>query len=141
MALNGKCACGAVGYTIHKDQREFGPCHCDICRAWTGGVFMGVQAGKDEATLTGEEHLSIWKSSEWAERGFCSECGSTLFYRFKEPEMYLMATGCFDDDELCQVAGEIYIDEKPSGYAFAGEHPRLTGAEFLASIGQSAPPE
>ena len=32
-------------------------------------------------------------------------------------------------------SGEIYIDEKPGGYDFAGEHPRLTGEEFMQSIG------
>jgi hypothetical protein len=33
------------------------------------------------------------------------------------------------------LGSEIYIDSKPPGYAFSGEHTRLTEAEFLQFIG------
>jgi len=59
-----------------------------------------------------------------------------LFYCLKESGTYIITTGAFDDVEQFDMAGEIFIDEKPGGYDFAGDHPRLTGAEFLASMGQ-----
>gem|GEM_PF-3899114 len=31
------------------------------------------------------------------------------------------------------------MDEKPTGYDFTGEHPRLTGEQFMASLQQGAP--
>ena len=46
-----------------------------------------------------------------------------------------MCVGACDDSPDFELCGEIYIDEKPSGYDFAGEHSRMTGAEFMASIG------
>ena len=49
--------------------------------------------------------------------------------------MYIVSTGAFDDGEQFSLTGEIFVDEKPSGYNFAGDHPRLTGEEFMASIG------
>lgn len=138
MAFTGKCACGAIGYTVRKDTSEVGPCHCATCRAWTGGVFMGLQAGKDEVAFEGEEHLSIWKSSDWAERGFCSKCGSSMFYRLTMPGPhqgdYHLGAGTLDDWTGLTFAGEIYVDKKPDLYAFAGDHPRMTEAEFMASI-------
>ncbi len=85
----------------------------------------------------GAENISRYASSDWAERGFCKRCGSSLFYRMREPEQYILAMGAFDDAEPFRLTGEIYIDEKPGGYDFAGDHPRLTGAEFLASLGSS----
>lgn len=90
-------------------------------------------------SFQGEENMKRYASSEWAERGFCSNCGTNLFYRLKQPEMYMMATGCFDDADQFSLAGEIYIDEKPAGYDFAGDHPRMTGAEFMASMGVEPP--
>jgi hypothetical protein len=45
--------------------------------------------------------------------------------------------GAFDDESVFELVGEIYVDEKPPGYNFAGEHPRQTGAEFMASLGIS----
>lgn len=53
--------------------------------------------------------------------------------------MYMMPTGAFDDVEQFELAGEIFIDEKPSGYSFAGDHPRMTAAEFMASISAPEP--
>ena len=133
MAIVGGCLCGAIRYQVDGELSRAGSCHCSMCRNWTGGPMQAAQAGS--VTFRGEQHIKRYASSEWAERGFCSECGTSLFYCLKEPQMYMLATGCFDDAEQFSLAGEIYIDEKPGGYEFAGEHPRLTGAEFLASIG------
>ena len=94
---------------------------------------MAASVGK--VAFTGEEHLKRYRSSDWAERGFCAECGTNLFYHLIEPSSYVLCTGSFDDADQFSLAGEIYIDEKPKGYDFAGDHPRLTGAEFLKSIG------
>ena len=99
---------------------------------------MAATVGSVE--FSGVEHLKRYASSDFAERGFCTECGSSLFYHMLEPSMYVMSSGCFDDPEQFALAGEIYVDEKPSGYNFAGDHPRMTGAEFLASIGVTPPP-
>jgi hypothetical protein len=81
-----------------------------------------------------------YASSPWAERGFCRRCGSSLFYRLTETNQYIVNMGAFPDNSPFHLAGEIYVDEKPAGYHFAGDHPRLTGAEFLASIGMAPPP-
>ena len=40
-----------------------------------------VIAGK-HFTLTCEEHIATYQSSDWAERAFCSMCGSNLWYKF-----------------------------------------------------------
>ena len=47
-----------------------------------------------------------------------------------------MSVGAFDDQSPFRLASEIYIDDKPPGYDFAGDHPRMTGAEFMASLGE-----
>jgi hypothetical protein len=49
--------------------------------------------------------------------------------------MYIMNIGSFDDQTPFTLGGEIYVDAKPTGYAFAGDHPRETEAEFLKRIG------
>ncbi len=84
--------------------------------------------------FTGAENIGRYDSSEWAERGFCSRCGTSLFYRLKAADKYIMSIGAFDDQSAFELVGEIYIDEKPPGYNFAGEHPRQTGAEFMESL-------
>ena len=103
-----------------------------MCRRWSGGPGFSASVGNVE--FTGEENIARFGSSAWAERGFCKTCGTNLFYRLKETDHYIMCMGTFDDQAQFKLAGEIYIDEKPASYEFAGDHPRLTGEEFMASL-------
>lgn len=140
MALRGRCACGAVGFEILKDQKEVGVCHCNTCRAWSGGVFIGIQAGRGEARLTGEEHLKIWKSSDWAERAFCSKCGSSVFYRVTAPGPnegeFHFGAGLLEDWTGLEFTEELFIDRKPAAYAFAGERRTMTSEQFYAMFAE-----
>src|SRR5690606_37304125 len=100
---------------------------------WTGAPAMSVTAG--EVEFAGQEHIGSYPSSDWAERAFCKRCGSHLYYRFRKGGDWFLWAGVLDDQTPFTLTSEIYIDSKPPGYAFAGEHPRLTEAEFLQSIG------
>ena len=132
MAASGKCLCAAVTFTADDVSPHVHACHCSMCRNWSGGPALAVQVGAIE--LTGSEHIGRYDSSAWAERGFCKRCGTSLFYRLKETNQHFVWQGTFDDQTPFHLAAEIYVDEKPSGYDFSGDHPRLTGAEFLASL-------
>lgn len=132
-SASGKCLCGAVRFTAHEVERAVHGCHCNMCRAWAGAPLLATTVGSIE--FEGDEHLVRYDSSDWGARGFCGRCGSNLFYHLKEPDQYMVCMGAFDDQAGFELAGEIYVDRKPPGYAFAGDHPRQTGDEFLASIG------
>lgn len=135
MDATGRCLCGAVSFTARDVAAGLHACHCGMCRRWTGGPTFAVMVGS--VTFDGEARIARYDSSPWAERGFCTRCGSHLFYRLKESDQYTIEFGTFDDQRPFQLESEIYVDEKPAAYDLAGEHPRMTGAEFLASIGQS----
>jgi hypothetical protein len=129
-SITGKCLCGAVRYSAATAENHHHACHCSMCRRWSGGPVLASSVS--ELKLEGEEHVTRYSSSPWAQRGFCRQCGSHLFYYLVPFEMYMMCVGTFDDTTPFVLASEIFIDEKPAGYAFAGEHPRLTGAEAVA---------
>jgi hypothetical protein len=108
-----------------------------MCRRWSGGApFFATDARG--VIFEGSENLARYASSDWAERGFCKTCGSNLFYFLKPAQTYAMSVGVFDDASPFQLVREIFIDQKPDGYALAGDHPRLTEAETMAAF---APPE
>ena len=132
---SGRCLCSAVQFKATGVSHDLHACHCDMCRRWSGGPGLAVSVEKIE--FSGEENLQRYPSSDWAERGFCSRCGTSLFYRLIESDQYMVWMGSFDDQAEFRLSGEIYIDEKPAAYDFAGEHPRQTGEEFLASMGAS----
>ena len=83
-----------------------------------------------------EQALGVYPSSDWGERVFCKTCGSSLFWRLREggDGHVAVAFQSFDDQSSFDFVAEIFIDEKPALYAFAGERPRLTGDEFLARV-------
>ncbi len=130
--LKGKCLCGAVTFSASGASSDYHACHCGMCRRWGGGPFFA--AGVGGVTFEGEDKLRRYDSSEWAERGFCGDCGTHLFYRLKGEDQYIMSVGAFDNADSFRLHGEIYIDAKPDGYAFAGDHERLTEAETIAKF-------
>lgn len=139
----GRCLCGKVEVRVPKAPESFGVCHCLSCRTWTGGVFMSVDPGKD-FELTGEEFIGRYSSSEWAERGFCRECGSHLFFRMKRSDHYFFMLGLFGDRISPAFEEQQYIDEKPETYSFAEKTKLVTKTEmnqmleeYLAKIGPS----
>lgn len=133
---HGRCLCGAITFTAQGVDTHHHACHCSMCRRWSGGAPF-FSASTDEVTFTGTEHIARYKSSTWAERGFCRTCGTTLFYFLEPTKSYMMSVGAFDDPSQFRLVLEIFIDNKPEGYAFAGDHARLTEAETLARL---APP-
>ena len=128
----GQCLCGAVTFTANNVETDVHGCHCSMCRRWGGTSALAAEVGSIE--FSGEENITRFDSSAWAERGFCGRCGSNLFYRLKEADRYIVQMGAFDDASQFTLVGEIYVDEKPEGYSFAGDHQRLTGEEFMASL-------
>jgi hypothetical protein len=140
--MHGRCLCGEVRFDATPAERHSHACHCEMCRRWTGGALLAVPVAPDAVRFEGEANIRRYRSSEWAERAFCGVCGSSLYYRVtaegSEQGMYYMALGSFDEPDALPLASEIYVDVKPSAYAFAGEHRRITRAEKEASFGGGA---
>ncbi len=127
----GKCLCGAVEIRALEAEDAVGACHCTMCRRWGGGPYMEVECGT-EVEFSGEEHIALFDSSAWAERGFCKHCGSHLFYRFKKTGRHGVPVGLFDDDAGLTFQHQVFIDEKPGFYEFANATKNMTGPEIIA---------
>lgn len=143
-ATNGHCLCGAVRYTLASAPTEYGACHCEMCRRWSGGVELGIQTNADQVTFEGADHIRTYKSSEWAERAFCDTCGSALYWKLTAPGphqgMLSLSAGSLDSLDGLTMTHEVYIDAKPAGHAFAGDTHKMTEADVLKLVG-AAPEE
>lgn len=96
---------------------------------------MEIDCGS-EVVIDGIENVSVFDSSQWAERGFCSKCGSHLFYRLKGTGEHMMPVGLFEDDDSLVFESQVFVDEKPAYYQFANKTEELTGAEIFALYGE-----
>lgn len=127
----GSCLCGNVQVTVVNLCHSLSTCHCNMCRKWTGGPLFALDCGVD-VEFCGGENISVYNSSDWAERGFCKLCGSSLFYRLKANRQYFMPAGLFDQIDYLSFDQELFIEEKPGYYDFANNTDKLTGERLFA---------
>lgn len=130
--LEGKCLCGAVNVTITGAHKEIDICHCTMCQRWGGTMYAGIEC--DRFALSGENHISTYDSSNWAERAFCSRCGSNLWYEFKPTGARTFLAGLFDLPGGLPIKHQIFIDEKPDWFDIAQDSPKKTGAQIIAEM-------
>lgn len=133
LKATGCCLCGAIEMVATTVNPKIGTCHCSTCRQWTGGPLFAADCGT-AVEFKGEEKISIFSSSEWAERGFCSTCGTHLFYRLKENNRYFIPVGLLKDSEAFIFDHQVFIEEKPDLYSFANQTLNMTGAELFAQF-------
>ena len=131
--MNGHCMCNAVTVEVAALGPGMTACHCEMCRRWTGTAFVAVHATGADVAWQGP--VKTGQFSAWAERGWCDDCGTTLFYRIKGDGSYGLSAGLFENAADHALTGEYYIDQKPAGWGFGGEHTRMTRAESLAHFG------
>lgn len=135
MEKTGKCLCGKVSITVKDFHPEVSACHCSMCRKWTAGPLLSIDAGKgNEVIITPESAVTRYQSSEWAERGFCATCGSSLFYHGLYDDSYYVPIDLFDDQPEAKLKAEIFYDNKPGYYDFANQTEKLTEADIMAQV-------
>lgn len=130
---SGQCLCKKITITASQLVPHVDACHCAMCRKWSGSSLIAVDCGLD-VQFEGQEHISVFDSSEWAERGFCKHCGTHLFYRLKQNQQYIVPVGLLDTEEKFDFTTQIFIEQKPDYYTFANQTKTMTGEEVFAAF-------
>src|SRR5690606_24517194 len=117
--MKGRCLCGAVTITA-PELNEVAVCHCGMCRRWGGGPFMTLHGGPG-VQVEGKEHVKAFRSSDWAQRAFCANCGTHLYYHLLPKDDYILSAGLFDEHANFVFKLQIFVDHKPQHYSFANE--------------------
>lgn len=132
--LEGHCLCRSVTVTLIQARPEVDICHCAKCRRWGGVFFSGMKGASFE--VKGQELVTVFRSSDWAERAFCSRCGSNLWFRFLPTDHHSFLAGLFDlpdaVDATMGIEQQIFIEEKPAWYDLAQTSPTKTGQQIIA---------
>lgn len=135
----GGCLCGAVRFVANELPDHVHACHCTICRRISGSATISVNVPCAAMQIKGAAHVVVYTSSDWATRSFCGRCGAGLWYRLMGDDAdYITSVGTLDDLTGLVLTREIHVETKPDGYAFAGDHARLTGVEFEATLHANA---
>ncbi|MEM6890052.1 MAG: GFA family protein [Pseudomonadota bacterium] len=128
--LKGRCLCGAVTVTVPAPDRKLRACHCDMCQQHTSGIYFSILTDQEGMEVTGP--ATTFRSSHWAERAFCSTCGSTLWYGTVDDGARHLSAGLFPNAGNGKLVIEFYSDERPDGYKLGGDQRRLNREETIA---------
>lgn len=124
--LTGRCMCGAVSFRIDGEPGESDACHCEQCRRQSGHYFASVNVPRASLQVTGAERITWYRSSERVRRGFCSACGSALFWDPPpDRDWTSVAMGALDAPTGLHLQKHIFVAEKGDYYAITDGLPQL----------------
>ena len=115
--VTGSCNCGGVKYSVTGPLREVIACHCSQCRKQTGHYFAATMAANSDLTIEDSGTLKWYAASDEAKRGFCSECGSGLFWRRNDTDTTSILAGTLDGDAGgIKMERHIFVADKGAYY-------------------------
>lgn len=123
--IKRSCECGAVSFEISNPRKEITFCHCSQCRKSSGHYWAATNAKFEDVTFLSDDTLTWYTSSDWAKRGFCSTCGSSLLYRMNDEEGIGIAAGSLEDPTGLKPAKHIFVADKGDYYEIADDIPQI----------------
>lgn len=125
----GSCLCGAVAFSIEAALTDPLTCHCKQCRRQSGHYFAAAHAPKNTIRLSRGEGLAWYRASETAARGFCNQCGSTLFWRSDSGDEIAIALAAIDGPTGLSLGRHVWVNAKGDYYDIGDDLPQEEGFE------------
>ena len=118
------CLCGAIRIEVKGELAAPTACHCTNCRKQTGHYEAGTDVPRAAVTVHGEDKVTWYHSSEKVRRGFCSICGSALFFDIIHVDRIGIFMGAFDTPTHTKLALHIFVADKGDYYDIADGLPQ-----------------
>lgn len=133
----GGCLCGAVRYTITEQPSAISFCHCGQCRRLHSHVGAYTTFPRTAIRITGDEQLGWFASSERARRGFCTRCGTALFWDPIGQPRFDATAGSLDEPTGLIADRHIWVDFQGDYYHIGDDglpHLRSTDAANASGV-------
>lgn len=125
----GGCLCGAVTYHVHGNLRPVIACHCGQCRKTSGHFVAATAADNDALEIDDPGRALHWyRSSSFAARGFCSRCGSSLFWKPHDGGYTSIMAGTLNGDTGLELESHIFTADKGDYYSLDADIPQYPAA-------------
>ena len=123
----GGCLCGGVRYRAEGEPVNERICHCRLCQKAIGAAFNARILFRVEAVAI-EGPAATVNSSPDLQRGFCPECGTTLFSRRASAGVIGLTTGSLDDPSLFRPQMHIWTSSRQPWVTIEDGLPQFEGA-------------
>jgi hypothetical protein len=124
----GRCQCGGVQFEVRGPLRDVIVCHCGQCRRIHGHAAAFTSAASDDVVFHTDSTLTWYASSERALRGFCAECGASLFWEPLGEGRLGIAAGSLDAPTGLKTTRHIFVDHAGDYYEITDDLPRDGGS-------------
>ena len=117
--VTGRCLCGAVRFELEPPLRDVELCHCVECRRWHGHVCAMTSVLPEQLGFVSDAGLRWTDSPDSdsnARRGFCGECGSSLFWDAPGRDTISIAAGTLDTPTGVRTMVQIYTHQASDYY-------------------------
>lgn len=122
----GGCLCGQIRYELVGKPGRVSNCHCRMCQRLSGAPYVpAVEYLANQVSW--EQEPSIYKSSEWAYRSFCANCGSSIGFHTEEGKIWI-SLGTLDTPEPFKPEFHIFVRSKMPWSKFDEEIPQYEDA-------------
>ena len=125
MSVKGSCECQGVVFELIGELRDVVFCHCSQCRKTSGHYWAATQVSKGNLNLIKATSLSWYDSSDKARRGFCSVCGSSMFYERKGIDKISVSAGSLELPTSLDRMRHIYVASKGDYYDISDDLPQF----------------
>ncbi|HEX3846329.1 MAG TPA: GFA family protein [Steroidobacteraceae bacterium] len=121
--ITGGCDCGGVRYEVTGKLRDVIACHCEQCRRTSGHFVCATACRRPDFRLVKSDTLEWYRPVAGYRRGFCTECGSSLFFEQEGGERVSIAAGSLDEPQGLKIAAHIFAAEAADYYTIDGSVP------------------
>lgn len=121
--MQGSCLCGAVVFEVTPPMRDAVACHCTQCRKVSGHYWAAASAPMEGFRVVRGDGLAWYRSSPAATRGFCRNCGATLFWKPDGEDRMSFSPGALEEPTGLKVAEHIFAGDAGDYYAPEGPPP------------------
>ena len=129
MEIQGSCECGKVTFVVTGPLSPVVACHCSQCRKTSGHYWAATEVQNAHLRLIKDSGLRWYRSSDQARRGFCVECGSSLFWEADGEGTTSIGAGTLDElpRGIATLIKHIFAADKGTYYEVSDGLPQSAG--------------
>ena len=124
--FTGGCQCGSIRFHAAALRDNPHVCYCRMCQKATGNLFAALVGVRHENLTWTRGAPAEFMSSDIAARGFCPNCGTSLYYRGQGGPHVSISIGAFDEPHKIALWYQLGME---------GKHPSLEHLDEVEAVG------
>jgi hypothetical protein len=117
LPVTGGCQRGAIRYAVHGEPADPLICHCRMCQKAFGAIADAFFTVREEELAWTRGRPALYRSSEPAERGFCSQCGTPLTFQHIGRDDLDIALGSLDRPADVKPRRQCFVEARMPWFA------------------------